>query len=192
MEGFSEHLFVVHRIEDDIARVLLSFGFPTVNLGGSRHVETFFTANVVRVVDALKRRIVFAVDVVAACRTVRFVADDETEVGHSELLLRFVEDVDRMVGGKNDRDGVVVVKGAGYALGERFRVRSGGIGEFASDRQMFDVFEVDLPRRRVGTDGKGVDTERALLLPVGERLRKKRERGDEKQYKPTAITLGWG
>ena len=185
MEGFAEHLLVVHRIENDIARVLLGFGFSPVNLGSSRHVEALFAANVARVVDALERRILFAFDVVAACRTVRFVADDETEVGHSVLLLRFVQDVDRVVGGENDREGFVVVEGAGNALGERFRVRGGGIGEFASDRQMFDVFEIDLTRRRVGTDGKGVDAERALLLPVGERLGEERERRNHKQNIPT-------
>ena len=86
----------------------------------------------------------------------------------------------------------MVVQGTGNAIGECFRVRGGGISELASDRQLFDVFEVGLTRRRVGTDGKGIQAARALLLPVGERLRKKGERGDEKEYEPTSSILGVG
>ena len=127
--------------------------------------------------NALEGR-VFVVDMVTARRAVRLVADDEADLIHPILLLGLTHDFDRLVRGEDDGHAAALTRLLHFSR-KLLRLRRRGVREFASDGERLDVLKIRLAGRRVGTHGERIDLKFALLLPVGERLRKQRKRGHE-------------
>ncbi len=119
-------------------------------------------------------------------RAVRFVADDQVEVGHP-LTLGPGDDVDALVGREHDRELLVGVSGAQLAR------QCGGVGRRRIDEVLDpDVFGGSSADLVVRADRERPERDLALLLPLPQRLVEELDARDEEQdlRRPRLVVQG--
>jgi len=117
----------------------------------------------------------------SASGAVGFVADDKLNLRQTVALLRAADDIKRVVGREDDAHvlGVVALL---HFFSEATGVGGCGVTQLVSER-LNDVFVLValLPNFGVGTDGKAVQRNHALLCPLGQGLRQQVQTRDKEQ-----------
>jgi len=171
----AEDGFVVHRREHRVVGVGLLLGVRVEQARGGGHVQALGPAQVGVVVDPDEVRLV-RLGQGDAGGAVGLVADDQVEVGHP-LALGAGDDVDRLVGGEDD--GELVVLGALADLrGQGLGVRGRGVDQVVDREVLRGVGLADL---HVGAHGIRAEGDLGLLLPLAQALVEQLDRGDEEQ-----------
>lgn len=184
MELFAVERRVVHGAEGGVFLLGDGLGGVRVDARGGRHVEAFGGANEGGVVDFDEGGFVLVVEG-GAGGAVGFVADDEVEVGQAVLFLRGADDLDGVVGGEDDGEVGGVVAFA-HLVREVAGVGGGRVAQLVGEGLdgvvvgLFALF-ADLG---VGADGEAVERDGGFLRPLGQRLGKEGEAGDEEEDAP--------
>jgi len=165
---------VVHR-QHRLVRLRLLLGVRVEQARGGRHVQALTPAQVGVVVDPDEVRLV-RLSQSNAGGAVRLVADDQVEVRHP-LALGAGDDVDRLVGGKDDGE-LVVLGPLADLRGQGLGVRGRRVDQVVNRQVLRGVGLADL---HIGAHGIRAERDLGLLLPLAQALVEQLDRGNEEQ-----------
>lgn len=180
MQLLAVERFIVHRTQGHV--LLNGSGFGEVGVDARRrsHVEPLLAANELGIVNAHEGGFLVVVEG-GSGGAMGFVADDEIELGEAEFLLRFVDDFDGVICGKDDAHvpGVVPL---GHLFRQPPRVRGRRIAKFMDEGLNHIVVRLALLADfGVRANRETVQRRFALLSPFGQGLGQQCEAGDKEQ-----------
>jgi len=102
MKGFAVDFFIVHGIKNNVSVLILLLGVTAVNLRSCGHIQTFFSRNIVVVMNASEDGF-FLIGKMTSRGAVRFVTNNQIKFsdGVDFLCLRLMNDINRLICGKD-------------------------------------------------------------------------------------------
>ncbi|SAY50058.1 hypothetical protein KRIGEM_03047 (plasmid) [Komagataeibacter rhaeticus] len=180
---------IVHAIDNGPFLFGLFPRHIAVNTRGGSHVESVPASQIILVMDADEGAIVFLTPESDPCCPVRFIADDQIELGEVMLFLGTADDIDGMIGRKHDRHMRVVMP---FGVFGRQTAGTGGcrVADFVDvDLNLVVVLRLLFSHVTVGTDREAVERHLTFLGPFGQGLGQQGQAGDEEQDTTTGPDL---